>query len=103
HRVLLTDGGVFDNLGVTCLEPGRSPDFSTNVFAVKYVICCDAGRGLPDDTAIPAWWGTRMTRAFDSVFRKVQNSGADRLHRHAEAGRLRGFVYAYLGQRDERL
>ena len=31
-RVLLTDGGVFENLGVSPMEPGRIASISTNVF-----------------------------------------------------------------------
>ena len=29
---MLTDGGVFYNLGTTCLLPGRDAPYSTNVF-----------------------------------------------------------------------
>ena len=32
QRVLLTDGGVYDNLGVTCMLPGKSSDISYNAF-----------------------------------------------------------------------
>ena len=44
-RVLLTDGGVFENIGVSPMEPGRTPSISTNVFDPDYIICCDAGGG----------------------------------------------------------
>ena len=53
QRVILTDGGVFDNLGTSCLMPGRSPRFSTNVHDVDVVIACDAGRGLFDGKPRP--------------------------------------------------
>ena len=102
-RVLLTDGGIFDNLGVTCMEPGRSEDVSFNVYSPEYIIACDAGAGLLTDDCVPYWWPTRMVRAFESVFRKVQNGAYQRLHAHVAAGALRGFVLAYLGQQDDRL
>ena len=51
-RVLLTDGGVFENLGVSPMEPGRTPSISTNVFDPDYIICCDAGRACLTMTAI---------------------------------------------------
>lgn len=102
-RVLLTDGGIFDNLGVTCMEPGRSDAFSSNVYCPDYIIACDAGAGLFSDDSIPYWWPTRMVRAFDSVFRKVQNAAYQRLHSHVASGRLKGFVLSYLGQQDHRL
>jgi NTE family protein len=44
-----------------------------------------------------------MVRAFESVFRKVQNGAYQRLHGHVVAGTLRGFILSYLGQRDDRL
>ena len=102
-RVLLTDGGVFDNLGVSPMEPGRKPSISTNVFDPDYIICCDAGAGLFGDDSYPMCWPTRMHRSFLTVFRKVQDATRNRLHRLAEWGEVSGFVLAYLGQRDSKL
>lgn len=53
ERVILSDGGLYDNLGVTCMEPGRSESFSTNVFEPDYILCCDAGTGLFEPTTFP--------------------------------------------------
>lgn len=103
RRVLLTDGGIFDNLGTSCLEPGPDEAISTNVFHPQYIIVCDAGPGLFSDDVVPYWWPTRMIRAFDSVFRKAGNAAYARLHRLAAAGGIKGFVHAYLGQRDDAL
>lgn len=102
HRVVLTDGGVFDNLGTTCLEPGRDPGISTNVVPVGYVVACDAGRGLLGAT-VPMGWTSRVGRAFEATFRKVQDGARGRLHSAVENGELRGFVLPYLGQLDEQL
>jgi NTE family protein len=44
-RVLITDGGVFDNLGVSCIEPGRDSAYSLHTFDPDYIICCNAGHG----------------------------------------------------------
>jgi NTE family protein len=45
---VLSDGGLFDNLGTSCLEPGRSPEHSYDVYEVDIiVIATDAGRGAP--------------------------------------------------------
>ena len=103
ERVILTDGGVYDNLGVTCLEPGRSADISTNVFHVNYIICCDAGHGQPAGTIRPYWWRTRMQQSFETTHRRVQTTAYDRLHNYVETGELAGFVMPYLGQQDDRL
>ena len=45
HVVLLTDGGVYDNLGLSVLEPGRSPVHTPHTYQLDYIIACDAGRG----------------------------------------------------------
>lgn len=103
ERVILTDGGVYDNLGVTCLEPGRSSKFSSNVYNPEYIICCNAGPGLMAEFTYPYWWPSRMTRAFESVFRKAQDSAYGRLHNYAETGKLKGFILSYLGQHDRSL
>ena len=102
-RVLLTDGGVFENLGVTPMEPGRTPSISTNVFDPDYIICCDAGAGLFDDDSYPTRWSSRMSRSFLTVFRKVQDATRKRLHNLAGAGDISGFALCYLGQQDNAL
>ncbi|MGC2225160.1 MAG: patatin-like phospholipase family protein [Methylocella sp.] len=45
-RVILTDGGIYDNLGLGCLWPDRSEEVSLNVIPVDTIICCSAGYGL---------------------------------------------------------
>ena len=102
-RVLLTDGGVFENLGVSPMEPGRTPSISTNVFDPDYIICCDAGAGLFDDDSYPTRWPSRMYRSFLTVFRKVQDATRKRLHDLANTGHISGFALCYLGQQDQAL
>lgn len=101
--VVLTDGGVFDNLGTGPMEPGRTRGVSTNVFSPNYIICFDAGTGLFDGRDYPAKWPSRMYGAFLAVFRKVQDATRKRLHLLAESGHIDGFVLAYLGQNDKAL
>jgi integrative and conjugative element protein (TIGR02256 family) len=101
-RLVLTDGGVFDNLGTSCLRPGRSPAHSYNVFGVDYVISCDAGRGqLDEQTPFHAY--SRIKRSFEATFRKLQDAGRAGLHADAAQGVLRGFLMPYLGQQDHEL
>ncbi len=102
-RVVLTDGGVFENLGVSSLEPDRAPSVSTNVFDPTYVVCCDAGAGLFDGRDYPSRWPSRMRRSFLTVFRKVQDAARKRLHSHAESGKISAFALPYLGQQDDKL
>lgn len=102
-RVLLTDGGVFENLGVSPMEPGRTPSISTNVFDPEYIISCDAGAGLFDGDSYPTRWPSRMYSSFLTVFRKVQDATRKRMHHLADAGEISGFVLCYLGQQDQAL
>jgi predicted acylesterase/phospholipase RssA len=102
ETVLLSDGGVYDNLGLSVLEPGRSAAYTLQVYDLPYIIACDAGRGELQPAA-PHFLPWRVARAFDVVHRRVQDPGRARLHEWAAAGRIRGFVMAYLGMRDERL
>ena len=101
--VLLTDGGVFENLGVSPMEPGRNPQISTNVYDPAYLICCDAGAGLLSGKSYPVWWPARMHQSFLAVFRKVQDATRRRLHQLDESGDISGFVLPYLGQHDHSL
>ena len=103
QRVLLADGGLFENLGVGPMEPGREPRISTNVFNPAYIIACDAGTGLLDGDTYPVSWASRMNRSFLTVFRKAQDATRSRLHGFEESGDISGFVLSYLGQNDERL
>jgi NTE family protein len=102
-RVVLTDGGVFENLGVSCLEPGRSAEFSQQTFDLDYIVCCDAGQGLFSDNVYPFYWPSRMKRSFESVYSKANDAVRARLFSHLQARTLKGFCLPYLGQLDNSL
>ena len=103
HRVIVTDGGVFENLGVTVMEPGRNPEISAIGYNVDIIIASDAGAGQFTGETVPISWPKRMTQVVSAVMRKVQDATKQRLHDHAKAGRIDGFVYAGLGQLDRRV
>lgn len=102
-RVILTDGGVFDNLGLSVLEPGRDSAVSVNIYSVSHIISANAGAGQASGDGSPFWWIGRIARSFETVHRKVQDAAYGRLHGYAESGALRGFGMIYLGQMDGRL
>jgi NTE family protein len=100
--VLLTDGGIYDNLGLTALEPGRSARHTPHVYDIDYIIASDAGRGrLP--LVAGHFAGTRLRRSFDTVHRRAQDAARAKLHDVATSGQIEGFVHAYLGMPDERV
>src|SRR5260221_4396749 len=101
-RVILTDGGIYDNLGLGCLWPDRSPDVSLNVTSVDTIICCSAGysfRHVPPSQFIFA----RMLSVFSAVFDRVQNAAMHRLHEAQRSGQIKHFIFPYLGQQDRQL
>ncbi|CAN7222623.1 patatin-like phospholipase family protein [Bradyrhizobium sp. LjRoot220] len=102
QTVVLTDGGVFDNLGVSVLEPGRDGDI-TDTYPVTHIISLNAGPGQLDGGDHPFWWGSRVVKSFEAVHRKSQDQVYSRLHRYVETGELEGFGMVYLGQQDHRL
>lgn len=100
--VSLTDGGVFDNLGVTVLEPGRAHDYAFS-HPVTHIISLNAGGGQFEGEERHYWWLGRVTRSFGAVHRKAQDAVYQRLHKYVEAGELDAFGMIYLGQQDNRL
>jgi NTE family protein len=103
ERVLLTDGGVYDHLGISAMDPDRSAAYTTNVHQVDYVITCDAGHGVLDADTWPMWWTGRTRRSFETVYRKVQDAGKGDLFKWRESQKLSGFVMPYLGMNDHAL
>lgn len=102
-RVIITDGGIFDNLGTSCLEPGRSNHHSLHVYNPDYLICCSAGFGQFSGENIPFGMLSRFSSSFEAVFRKAQDVTVGKLHLLRESGKLKGFILAYLGQQDNAL
>ncbi|TGG92889.1 patatin [Natronospirillum operosum] len=102
HRITLTDGGVYDNLGLAPLWPDRDFSDSMPVEQHDWIIACRAGYGL-DVTEPPSVWISRMHAAFESVFARAQNHATKRLFDLKESGKLKGFLLPYLGQKDSSL
>lgn len=103
HRTIITDGGVYDNLGISCLLPGRDKAFSTNVGDVNFIISCVAGQGLPDASSVPYWWASRMVATVNTIHRRTHSMAFDLLHRLAQTQQIKGFLLPYLGQQDDKL
>ena len=103
QRVVLADGGIYDNLGTSCLEPDRSSAYSFNVFNPQYIISCDAGTGLFDTKSTPYWWPSRVIRSTEAIFRKAQDRVRSRLFHFEASGQIKGFVLSYLGTQDRYL
>jgi NTE family protein len=101
-RVVLTDGGIYDNLGLGCLWPDRSPDISLNVITVDTIICCSAGYGLRQDPPSQFIFA-RMLSVFSTTFDRAQNAAINRLHETRRSRKIKAFILPYLGQLDREL
>jgi len=102
ERVVLTDGGIYDNLGLGCLWPDRSPDISLNVTPVDTIICCSAGYGLRQEPP-SQFMLARMSSVFGALFDRAQNASIHRLHEARRSGQIKHFIFPYLGQLDKNL
>ena len=102
HRINLTDGGVYDNLGLSSFWPGRSAEISLNVTKIDTIVCCSAGNGLRQEPP-SQFLLARMVSAINVTFDRAQNASIARLFELKEAGRIANFILPYLGQRDSQL
>ena len=100
-RVLLADGGIYENLGVSPMLRGRQSSISTNVFTPDFIVCCDAGTGAFEN--YPSSWMGGVRRSVATVFKKTQDAMRNRLHMTAREQQNSRFVLCYLGQQDEAL
>ncbi len=102
-RVLLTDGGVYDNLGAAVLEPGRDDGYSIHSHPCSHLIVCSAGQGQASGALLPLAFVDRIRRSFAVVHRRVQDSAMQRLHILKDSRTIEGFALPYLGQQDDKL
>lgn len=102
ERVTLTDGGVYDNLGLAPLWPDRDPAISLNAEPVDTIICCRAGYGLRHDPP-SQFMIARLKSAIACIHDRAQNAAMKRLFELRESGKLRAVILPYLGQDDSRL
>lgn len=103
ETVVLTDGGVFDNLGVSVVDPHQHPDFSIRAFKPTHIVCLNADAGEPPLGHKTLWWPSRVASSFETIYRRALQPTYRRLHALAETGQISRFIMAYLGQKDKEL
>lgn len=102
ERVTLTDGGVYDNLGLAPLWPDRDPKISIGVRKIDVIVACRAGYGLRK--AEPSIFiFSRMKAVFGCISDRAQNASMTRLFDLKAAGRIRTFALPYIDQDDNKL
>lgn len=103
HRTIVTDGGVYDNLGTSCLMPSRDKSVSTNITETDFIIACVAGQGIPDGSKIPYFWASRMLATVNTIHRRTHTMTFNLLYQLKESRQIEGFLLPYLGQNDHAL
>ncbi|HEX2580460.1 MAG TPA: patatin-like phospholipase family protein [Dongiaceae bacterium] len=102
HRVILTDGGVYDNLGIAPLWPDRDPTISLHAEQYDTIIACRAGYGT-EISPPPVFWPSRMMAVVESIHARAQNFATNRLYDLKKSGDVKIFILPYLGQDDSKL
>ena len=102
ERVTLTDGGVYDNLGLAPLWPDRDSKISIGVEPVDTIIACRAGYGRRMEEP-SLFFGSRMNAVFSCTSARAENQSTNRLFDLKQAGRLRSVCLPYLDQNDANL
>lgn len=100
-RVILTDGGVYDNLGLAPFWPDRDPAISRHVEQHDLVVASRAGYALRQSPAA-SLWPSRMRAVVDGIHARAQNLAVIRAFDLHRAGRWR-FILPYLDQNDAAL
>lgn len=105
EEVVLTDGGVYDNLGSTCLEPDRNPKCTDHVYDHNSIIVCHAGMGQWPEKSRPYGWASRVSRSMLTTFRKNEDGQKGQTVRWGtdENSPFRNSILTSLGQKDEAL
>jgi NTE family protein len=102
ERVTLSDGGIYDNLGLAPLWPDRDRDTSIGVEEIDTIVACRAGYGLRTNDA-SIFVKARLRAALGAMHGRAQNATMKRLYDLKGAGKIQHFVLPYLDQDDERL
>ena len=90
-------------ISISTLGGRRKRSCHLHSFPADYILSCYAGHGQISGEQVPFGFLGRTEAAFESVSRKVQDAGIQRLHMHRSSGNIKGFILSYLGQQDNAL
>ncbi len=93
-NVLLSDGGIIDNLGTTCLRPDRLPGDDYITFKTDYIVISTAIQGKKD--SIPYWLIPRIIRVSETINRRLLEFEHDNLKKSLDSRQIEGFVFLCL-------
>ena len=102
YRVALSDGGLYDNVAASALDPDRDPNVSIQTSPARILIASDAGPGA-SARAAPYHWPGRVASAVSTTHRHAHDLERGKLFEHVRTGRLDALAIAYLGISDDHI
>lgn len=110
QEVFLTDGGVYENLGVTPLLAGRAAEYSYPHYDFEYIIACDAehSRPLPREHVEKSFFGAKellykFDRCLSTLMLRIRSMSFKVLHDYEREKVIKGFVLACLSCEDKNI
>ncbi len=102
-KVFLTDGGVYENQGITALWPDRSAEYSYPHCHFDYIIACDAepSRSLPRQPNLTLL--DKFKECLSTLMGRISSMNFKVLHEYKNARKIKGFVLARLNTEDENI
>lgn len=100
--VFLSDGGIYDNLGTTCLEIDKTNEFSYNAYPSKNIICCNAGEGQRKTLFFPILH-KRIVKTIDVMMYRIENQSINQLFSSKKENKIENILYSHLGQKDDEI
>jgi NTE family protein len=98
RRVVLTDGGVWDNLGTSIFDHSRT--YTEHRYpGCRRVISCQAARGEMGGEQLPYGWPARMVQTVHIALKKLEDGLRGQLFEQ-KGDSLDAVVTPYLGQKD---
>ena len=101
--VLLSDGGVYENLGITPLLPNRPPDCEHITTDCDYVIACDAEHSTSPRKKTFQFLPCRIKACFDSLMKRIRSMNFNLLHEYKRLEKIKGFVLSCISYEDEKI
>lgn len=89
RRMTLTDGGVFDNLGLEPILRRQRP--------WGEIVVSDGGKGLEPATRVSHFWPLHLKRVVDTIDRQVRAQRSQALVRDFKRGERRGAFFSIRG------
>lgn len=102
-EVFLTDGGVYENQGITALLPDRSAEYSYPHHHFDYIIACDAepSRSLPRQPILNLL--DKFRECLSTLMSRISAMNFKVLYEYKNTGKIKGFVLVRLNTEDKNI